>query len=85
MKRSKIYRTICLKYTDLQLFKPVIADPLYYDLQNDSVSLSDKEIIMLDEHHHNKELADAIKNNNRKYFDYEVWDTTILSPTKGFH
>ncbi len=59
----------------LQLFEPVIADPLYYDLQNDSASLSDKEIIMLDEHHHNKELADAIKNNNRKYFDYEVWDT----------
>jgi uncharacterized protein len=58
-----------------QLFKPVIADPLYYDLQNDSVALSGKQIIMLDEHHGNKELADAIKNNNRKYFDYEVWDT----------
>lgn len=58
-----------------EMFKPVISDPRYYDLKNDSAALSDKEIIMLDEHHRNKELAAAIKNNNRKYFDYEVWNT----------
>lgn len=58
-----------------QLFKPVIADPVYYDLQNDSLALSAKQIIMLDEHHLNKELAAAIQHNNRTYFDYEVWDT----------
>lgn len=58
-----------------QIFRPVIADPLYYDLKNDSLALSDKQIVMLDEHYNNKELAAAIKNNNRKYFDYEVWDT----------
>jgi pimeloyl-ACP methyl ester carboxylesterase len=58
-----------------EMVKPVFADPIYFDLQNDSTALADKQIIMLDEHHLNKELAAAIKNNNKSYFDYEVWDT----------
>jgi hypothetical protein len=48
---------------------------MYYNLVNDGKVLANKQIIMLDEHHGNKSLADAIKNANHSYFDYEVWQT----------
>jgi len=37
--------------------------------------LAGKQIIMLDEHHRNKEIADSLKLTNKAYFKYEVWDT----------
>lgn len=58
-----------------QILKPVIDDPAYYNLQKDSVALSGKQVIMLDEYHGNKELAGSLQKSNREYFDYEVWDT----------
>jgi pimeloyl-ACP methyl ester carboxylesterase len=57
------------------LFIPVIQNKMYYNLVNDGKALADKQVIMLDEHHGNTLLADAIKNANHSWFDYEVWQT----------
>jgi uncharacterized protein len=57
------------------LFKPVVDNPEYYNLANDSLALSTKQIIMLDEHQRNEHIANAIKNNTKNYFKYEVWQT----------
>lgn len=57
------------------IYKPVIKNPAYYNLANDSNALASKKIIMLDENTRNKEIADAIKSSNKSYFDYEVWQT----------
>jgi pimeloyl-ACP methyl ester carboxylesterase len=58
-----------------KILQPVIANPAYYNLQNETTALSNKQIIMLDEHNLNKQLAETIKNSNHNYFDYEVWQT----------
>jgi pimeloyl-ACP methyl ester carboxylesterase len=58
-----------------KIFQPVIANLSDYNLQNDTSALSGKQIIMLDEHTRNKEIADAIKKSNHNYFGYEVWQT----------
>jgi pimeloyl-ACP methyl ester carboxylesterase len=58
-----------------QILKPVTIDPDYYDLQKNASALSDKQIIMLDEHNRNKELATTLQKNNYNYFDYEAWQT----------
>jgi hypothetical protein len=58
-----------------EIFAPVIVKPAYYDLANDAKSLSDKQIVMLDEHNENKPIADAIKGSNKAFFDYQVWKT----------
>jgi hypothetical protein len=42
---------------------------------NDGKSLADKQIIMIDEHQRNNQLADKIKETNKSYFDYNVWQT----------
>ena len=47
----------------------------YYDLKNDGAALANKQIVMLDEHTGNQQLAEAIKKTNQSYFDYEVWQT----------
>ena len=57
------------------LFTPVIKENVYYNLANDRNSLAGKQIIMLDEHQHNKQLAETIKNANKSYFKYDVWQT----------
>lgn len=57
------------------IFKPVLAKPMFFDLTNDAAALADKQIVMLDEHSDNKGLADAIRQKNRAYFDYQVWKT----------
>ena len=57
------------------IYESVINDPDYFNLSNDATALSGKQIIMLDEHSLNKEIADAIKGSNKSYFDYEVWHT----------
>ena len=58
-----------------EIFTPVLKDRAYYNLANDASKLADKQIIMLDEHSYNKEIAASIKNSNKSYFDYEVWQT----------
>jgi len=40
-----------------ELFKPVIDHPSFYKIQNDTTALASKQIIMLDEHEGNKQLA----------------------------
>jgi len=57
------------------IFESVVNEPNYFNLANDARALSDKQIIMLDEHSYNKEIAASIKNSNKSYFDYEVWQT----------
>lgn len=58
-----------------KIFQPVVANPTYYNLQNDTTALANKKIIMLDEHDGNKELAETIRKSNHNYFEYEVWKT----------
>ena len=57
------------------IYETAIKEPDYFNLAKDARALSGKQIIMLDEHFNNKEIADAIKSANRAYFDYEVWQT----------
>ncbi|HLY68292.1 MAG TPA: alpha/beta fold hydrolase [Puia sp.] len=57
------------------IFMPVLDDRPYYDLKNDAPALANKQVIMLDEHEGNKQLADTIKSTNKSYFNYEVWAT----------
>jgi len=58
-----------------EIFKPVIDDLSLYKIENDTTALSNKQIIMLDEHNGNKELAETIQKANHNYFNYEVWQT----------
>lgn len=58
-----------------ELFSPVIQDRSYYNLINDGTALAGKQIILLDENAKNKQLAGALKEANKSYFDYEVWQT----------
>ncbi|HEX5150626.1 MAG TPA: alpha/beta fold hydrolase [Parafilimonas sp.] len=57
-----------------KIFTPVLNNLSYYNLQNET-GLVSKQIIMLDEHTGNKHLAEALRKNNQKYFEYEVWPT----------
>ncbi len=57
------------------LYTPVMHNQTYFNLVNDGITLADKQIIMIDEHEGNKKLADKIKENNKSFFDYEVWQT----------
>ena len=57
------------------LYTPVLQDKNYFNLLNDTKSLSDKKIIMIDEHEKNSQLAEKIKESNKSYFDYSVWQT----------
>ena len=57
------------------LYKPVRDNPGKYNLANDAVALSAKQIIMLDEHSRNAPIAETLRKANRAYFNYEVWKT----------
>lgn len=58
-----------------EIIRPVITNPAYYNLLNQTSLLSGKQIIMLDEHNGNSQLAESLKKSNHNYFDYEVWQT----------
>jgi uncharacterized protein len=58
-----------------EIFGPVLQNRDYFNLSLDGNALADKQIFMLDEHHRNQGIADAIKGANKSYFKYEVWDT----------
>jgi len=64
-----------LNATAQELYQPVLDDPAYFNLKSMAPRLADKQIIMLDEHHENKVIADALSAANKASFDYEVWDT----------
>ncbi|HWB27428.1 MAG TPA: alpha/beta fold hydrolase [Chitinophagaceae bacterium] len=64
-----------LNATTKQQFEPVIKEPGYFNLANDGKALASKQVVMLDEHRRNQIIADAIKAENKAYFDYEVWNT----------
>lgn len=68
-------RYFVLNATQQELFQPVLNDPAYFNLEGMASALANKQIIMLDEHHQNKVLADALSAANKASFDYEVWDT----------
>ena len=57
------------------LYTPVLQDKTYFNLLNDTKSLADKQIIMIDEHEKNSQLAEKIKESNKSYFNYSVWQT----------
>ena len=57
------------------LYKPVLQNKTYFNLLNDAKSLGDKQIIMIDEHEKNSQLAEKIKESNKLYFDYSIWQT----------
>ena len=63
------------KKSGKDLFKPVLEDPEYYNLTNTAEALSQKQIIMLEEYQRNPSVADAIKNKNKAFFEYDVWQT----------
>ncbi len=64
-----------LNATPAQQFTPVVNNPAYYDLRNDAKALAGKQIVMLDEHTQNQPIANAIQQQNKAYFSYEVWPT----------
>jgi pimeloyl-ACP methyl ester carboxylesterase len=63
------------KKSGKDLFAAVSNEAAYHDLRNTAEPLSNKEVVMLDEHHRNEALAKIIQKANRRYFDYGVWET----------
>lgn len=61
----------------MEIFTPVLKDPDYFNLSSTGAknALAGKQIMLLDEHPGNKELADQLKASNKNYFDYQVWKT----------
>lgn len=57
------------------LYTPVLKDKTYFNLLNDTKSLADKQIVMIDEHEKNSQLATKMKESSKSYFDYSVWQT----------
>jgi pimeloyl-ACP methyl ester carboxylesterase len=64
-----------LNTPDKEIYRAVLKDPNYFNLGKGAKSLADKQIILLDENSRNKGLADILKNDNKAYFNYEVWQT----------
>ena len=64
------------------LYTPVLKDQTYFNLLNDTKSLADKQIIMIDEHEKNSQLAAEMKESNKSYFDYSVWQTDHVFTNK---
>lgn len=64
-----------LNSSQKEIFLPVLQDPDSFNLLKDGKALADKQIIMLDEHNGNREIADNLKADNKAFFKYAVWDT----------
>ena len=64
------------------LYTPVLQDQTYFNLLNDAKSLANKQIIMIDEHEKNSQLAAKMKESNKSYFDYLVWQTDHVFTNK---
>lgn len=57
------------------LFAAVLKEADFHNLKKIANPLAGKQVIMLDEHNENKELAALFKSTNKNYFRYEVWNT----------
>ena len=57
------------------LFAAVLQESDFHNLLNSAKPLANKQVVMLDEHTHNKDLAEAIQKANQNYFSYDVWAT----------
>ena len=75
MKMTEGFESFVLNATPREIFTPIVKKRDYFNLINDAKALSNKQIIMLDEHTGNKLITDAIKKENKSYFDYKVWQT----------
>ncbi len=75
LKWKKVSIVIIMYHCILILFQPVIENPGLYNLVNDGKALSNKQILMVDEHPYNKDIVDAVKKETVTYFDYQVWQT----------
>jgi len=64
-----------LNSTTIDILLPAFKEIAYYKLATDAKSLSDKQIILLDEHVGNKQIADSIKEMHLSFFDYQIWKT----------
>ena len=64
-----------LNSTTVDILRPAFKDISYYKLATNAKSLSDKQIIILDEHVRNKEIADSLKKMHLSFFNYQVWKT----------
>lgn len=52
----------------------MIQEPDYFNLTNTALKLIRKQIIMIDEHLRNRQIADSFKNKKIN-FEYQVWQT----------
>jgi len=66
---------VALNSTFSEIYLAAYRNKEYYNLATNAKALKGKQIIMLDEHQKNKDLADTIKASGLKFFDYQVWDT----------
>jgi len=57
------------------LFAAVLSEPDFHNLDNAAMPLSNKQVVMLDEHDHNAALAATLQKANHNYFNYDVWKT----------
>ncbi len=64
-----------LNATPDKIFTPVIEEPAYFNLINDAAMLANKQIVMVDEHSKNKQIAEEIQKFNQAFFEYHVWKT----------
>lgn len=64
-----------LNSTTIDILIPAFKEISYYKLATDAKSLRDKQIILLDEHVGNKEIADSFKEMHLPFLNYQVWDT----------
>lgn len=73
----KTGRNLFMLNTNLEsLYNSVDQNKAYYNLINDDFqSIKDKELVLIDEHRFNNQLAETIKKGNPIYFDYAVWQT----------
>lgn len=63
------------KKSGKDLFASVQKDPAFFQLPILAAPLSGKQLIMLDEHALNKDIALTFQKANHAYFDYSVWNT----------
>jgi alpha/beta superfamily hydrolase len=70
-------RNLFMLNTTLEdLYNSVDQNKSYYNLINDDFQpLKSKQIVMIDEHKFNYQLAETIKKVNPSYFEYSVWQT----------
>ena len=64
-----------LNSTTIDILLPAFKEISYYKLGTNAKSLNDKQIILLDEHEGNKEIADSIQEMQLSFFNYQIWET----------